>query len=529
MTRTFNLTTESWLGCSDLQHKSQFLSLHDVLQRAHELSAISDNNPLTVAALHRLLLAIIHRAIKGPKNFNEWKHLWQQGSFANTVVLSYLDEQAHHFDLFSKTDPFYQTANFKLDTDAASHKLFHELTAGSNKTLFDHSIDDIPLALTPAQAARALITTQMYALGGGQGSTSNLGKHPYLEHAPLLAGAVVLIRGKTLFETLMLNLLFYDQKKKPIVSSEKDAPIWESAPSEPHGETPLHGYLNYLTWRSRHIRLVQEEEKGQTVVRKLYLAQANMLYKAFHVKEHDPMFCYRLDKDGNKKSLKLSRDKALWRDSLALFEFSEKYDGRADAFKQARELQRLGHLPQGRLRSMIIGLANDRANLFAWRIEELNVPQAILDNDALVQNLKEALRWAEEICNGKSIEVAGSKKKDWFRGLRGCTRRLAELLLTNGGRTADKDDVTRLTITLGTEARYWADLEPHFYDLLGNLGDSEAQNQWYKTVVDTAKNSLEQAAQHYAADSARGFQAQVKALACFSRAYTLLKEELGDD
>jgi hypothetical protein len=45
--------------------------------------------------------------------------------------------------------------------------LVHEWASGNNTTLADHHLDADPPSLTAAEAARALVTTQAFAVGGG--------------------------------------------------------------------------------------------------------------------------------------------------------------------------------------------------------------------------------------------------------------------------------------------------------------------------------------------------------------------------
>jgi CRISPR system Cascade subunit CasA len=74
----FNLIDEPWIPCIPLQGDGtpQLFSLRETLTRAHELCEIYSDSPLTIAALHRLLLAILHDVF-GPKDTEAWKELWQ--------------------------------------------------------------------------------------------------------------------------------------------------------------------------------------------------------------------------------------------------------------------------------------------------------------------------------------------------------------------------------------------------------------------------------------------------------------------
>lgn len=496
-TPTFNLIDQSWIYCRDLSGSTVLLSLRDVFSQAHRLREITDNNPLTVAALHRLLLAIVHRAVDGPASFSAWRSLWDKQTLLDSPVFAYLERQHSRFDLFSETCPFYQSAGFTLESTTTSQKLLHELSSGNNKTLFDHHLDDPPAALMPDQAARALLTTQMYAFGGGQGATSNLGKHPNFAHAPLVFGAMILVQGDTLFATLLRNLLIYDKKGEPMVSCASDVPLWERSDGRKPGEQCPDGYLDYLTWRSRHIRLLPERENGGIVVRRLYMAQGYMLYKQFHERiPGDPMFAYGVDEEGRRFPLRMDAEKSFWRNSAPLFEFSDDSakDGRARAFRLAAELKNQGLMPEEHLRSLVIGIANDKANPLCWRMEQLIVPSETLRNEALVRRLKQAVDWAESIGDI----------------LRKQTRSLAQNVLAPDGRKADAKAVSRLCKSLGTEAQYWAGLEAPFRLFLQDLGET-ALSDWYRLVAVGAWRAFEITTRQYLSHTAREIQAQAQA------------------
>ena len=61
----FDLTHELWIPCATDEGLKQF-SLVDVLTEADKIHGIVGENPPITVALHRLLLAIIHRVYRGP-------------------------------------------------------------------------------------------------------------------------------------------------------------------------------------------------------------------------------------------------------------------------------------------------------------------------------------------------------------------------------------------------------------------------------------------------------------------------------
>ena len=69
---SFDLIEEKWLPCVMLDNSLKSLSLRDVLTDAHNIrELIGDSSPVTIA-LHRLLLAILHRALNAPHNIRKF-------------------------------------------------------------------------------------------------------------------------------------------------------------------------------------------------------------------------------------------------------------------------------------------------------------------------------------------------------------------------------------------------------------------------------------------------------------------------
>jgi len=269
---TFDLIQEAFIPCVRRDGSAAEYGLRDVLVKAHEIADLKDDSPLVTVALHRLLLAILHRCYDGPKKSSERVAVYKTGRFDATRITEYLEKWKERFDLFSETYPFYQRAGFKTAEPSGVNRLAQELSRGNNAALFDHTTDDPPPALSPAQTARVVVAEQAFAVGGGKSDTGST------THAPLVSGAVVLARGNTLFETLWLNLTTYDGEERPVASEPEDAPVWERPPVDPHRMPPTpSGYLDYLTWQGRTLRVIPETENEKVVVRRVSYAQGRRL------------------------------------------------------------------------------------------------------------------------------------------------------------------------------------------------------------------------------------------------------------
>jgi CRISPR system Cascade subunit CasA len=74
----FNLVSEPFIPCLMPDGSERPFDVRDALVRAHEISQLRDSSPLVTAALHRLLLAVLHRVF-GPASLAEWRNLWADG------------------------------------------------------------------------------------------------------------------------------------------------------------------------------------------------------------------------------------------------------------------------------------------------------------------------------------------------------------------------------------------------------------------------------------------------------------------
>jgi CRISPR system Cascade subunit CasA len=438
---SFNLIDEPWIPVYGLDGRAE-CSIKEVLLRAQEFREMRDSSPLVTLALHRLFLAILHRNF-GPSSSKAWGKLWQTGCFDAAALESYFARSRPYFDLFDAERPFYQDAAFQSKKPNGINQLVRELSRGNNPTLFDHTSEDPPPLLSPAEAARALVAEQAFAVGGGK---SELG---YTTSGPLVGGVTVLVCGENLFETLLLNLIRY--KENDPLPTEGDAPAWEQKGRPKDGPPTPNGYLDYLTWQSRSIHL-QPEADGR--VRFMSYAQGRKLAPAAPL--YDPMMAYQRDKEGD-RPLRLSETKALWRESAALFQF----EAEATAFRGPgnlrwlRDLRAEDLLPsRPRFTLTAVGLCTDKAKVHFWRHEDLPLPPDYLTDGTLKKSLQVALELAEEV---------GAKLRN------GATRKLAELLLTAGQRSPDSKQLWAMVDSLGADALYWSRLEQPFRLFLINL------------------------------------------------------------
>jgi len=491
MMPSFNLIDEPWIPCLEADGRPSTLSIRETLVRAHELREATEPSPLVYAALHRLLLAVLHRNF-GPASLQEWVELWGRGRWDEPAVNVYLDRWADRFDLFDEGRPFYQVRKMSDASAQPVAKLALELSGGNNATLFDHSFDDSGVAMEPARAARYLLACQAYSIGFGRSNPF------YLKDAPLTRGYTVLVQGASLFETLMLNLVVYDAER-PIPSNGQDAPWWEQdqpALPDAEGTVPL-GYLDYLTWQSRRIHLVPEDDPP--MVRQCQIQQNLRLAEGVL----DPFKSYSRDAESGYVPRGLRVGRSAWRDSHALFENQSASGKRPDVFEWLAQVERLraaGRLQLAQRYTFgLYGFATERgkaASVVLWRLERLPLPLVYLNDKDLRDALERALKLTEDVRNVLSSSM----------------RVLAEFLIVPeldiGGRKPFPDDVTRLVNGMGVDRHYWSRLDTSFRQLLVELADDRHPDpdepdeiiygslvlpRWADTVVRAARESAAEA------------------------------------
>jgi len=515
---SFNLVDEKWIPCLMAPDgKPQELGIKDTLVRAHEIREIFDPSPLVTIALHRLLLAILHRNF-GPVNLDAWHVLWGRGQWDAQTLCAYLAECHPTFDLFDPQRPFFQVPEMSDAENHSTANLAQEMAAGNNATLFDHSCDATAKTMLPAEAARYLLARQAFSIGFGKSNPF------YFQDAPLVRGFTVLATGETLFQTLALNLMVCNSER-PLPSSSTDKPTWEYANLKipDKGGTQPDGYMDYLTWQSRRVHLVTRGE-GSVVVQ--CQVQQNMALADGIL---DPFMCFISDPETGIHPRNLSATRALWRDSHVLFQEVDHSWKRPEVFNwlaRIHGLQRQGEIDLAcQVSFSVYGFATEKgkaASVILWRHERLPLPLPYLGEDAteLLNSLKDGLTLAENV--GKQLNQA--------------CRRLAQLVLfpnkgENGGLTKPQSqEAEKFLDALGPGSLYWSHLEAAFRELLVALPDDKQEQdgivQYGITQLRVWKDVLRRAARGAFDEVANGLDRDARTLKAVSRAERLFNARL---
>lgn len=458
MNDSFNLCKKPWLPVTETTSGNVIrVNLIEAFEKVSDFSEIVHDSPLVVSSVTRFLLAIIHSAIGYPSE-KEWVEFWQKKMLPINKIKEYLKANEAYFDLFDSERPFYQSL-YESSAPAPPQRLIHELASGHNAVIFDHNFDNRAINLPPNDAALYLIASQGWAVSGGKSGDG----YPNLTNGPYLAGAIIIVQGKTLLHTLLQNLV-----GKSCLAGwpvKNDRPSWENKPTLliDLPNTPL-GYLDYLTWQTRTIRLHPEKINGVTFVTKVSIAQGrkfapeNVLF--------DPAISYKSDDKKGWLSLKISEAKACWRDSGALLNLPSMNSSikRPEVLQWLAQVSLEANIPNSeKLALRVYGLSNDKAKIFLWRRDTIPLPLNLLDDADRVEYIKIGIQKAEE--------VAKIIKETLFQFIR--VLKVRNKADESDLKAPDKEKIQNTVKTMQPENKYWASLDIEFMGFVQSVGDCE--------------------------------------------------------
>lgn len=340
-----NVAFEEWIPVVDTSGNRRLASLCSVLTEGEKYADLAVR-PHERVSLMRLFLCVAHAALNGPKDYDEWIEAPKR---LPKAAKKYLAEWKDSFELFHKKKPWLQVKELKNNKTSPVSLLDFELATGNNATLFDHKGQMSDRGIKPKRIALNLLTFLNFSSAGGlpvaQWKTvkRNQVGNP---DSPCLSQSMAhcLLRGKSLMETIHLNIPSYDniiKTYKSFVSHKKDMknkewariefsdipigkPIWEMFPDLPSGNDPAirnatKTYLGRLVPLSRWIKLLHKSNQ-------MYCCNG---YKYDTFKDGfpaEPTAAVRVaitrDKDGvetfERRVVKADPLKALWRELSAL-------------------------------------------------------------------------------------------------------------------------------------------------------------------------------------------------------------------
>lgn len=272
---SFDLITQPWIPVLRQDGGQDELSLRQVFDQAAGLRRIVGDLPTQEFALIRLLLAVAHDALNGPRDVEHWAELWADADcFA--PVGAYLDEHRDRFGLFGERTPFFQVAG--LHTAKGEVFSLNRIVADvPNGAPFFSSRMPAADRLTYAEAARWVVHAHAYDTSGIKtgvvGDDRVKGGRVYplgVGWAGNLGG--VFAEGHSLRETLLLNLVA--PSDTPGLSEweggddRPDRPAWRRESCGP-GAGPARrptGVRDLYTWQARRLLLHADGEGVHGVV-----------------------------------------------------------------------------------------------------------------------------------------------------------------------------------------------------------------------------------------------------------------------
>ena len=183
---SFNLTQERWIPVVSHDWQRQEVSLVELFNNLDKYREIQADNPPTTLAVHRFLIAILHRAYNGPRDEDHWEEIRDDHG---QKAIEYLKQHFDKFDLFHPEYPFMQ--DISIESDAAGEIYQAAQIHGNNtSTVFCHEHQWSQAKISIAEGARLLLRLQIFDVGGKKaGATDSAG----VIHT--MGAANILVRG----------------------------------------------------------------------------------------------------------------------------------------------------------------------------------------------------------------------------------------------------------------------------------------------------------------------------------------------
>ena len=470
---SFNVLDDAWIPALDKQGQVKEYGLLELLEKSSELQKIKDPSPLFQYGIYRLLITFITDVYR-PEALEDIGDLLRQGCFDMERINNYLADEHNRFDLFDPENPFLQVkADPKYETEKTVKSvanLLHEIPTGNNDLLFVHELEK-EHSISPEVCAKALCAIGLFSTAGVQGYPSGVnGAPPWF----------VLVRGQTLFETLVFNtwvpsleLPYYD-----------DNVIWRSKRViEPKQEIGEISYVAGLMWPTRRISLIAEigghctytGKQSEILVRNIYYQQG-LNFNGYNLWK-DPHTSGYANTEG-RGTLKPRPMKSLWRDIGPML-LLQSYQGkkyqvyRPPVINQYYELEKNRYI-QARQEISIeaYGLATDNAKFLTWHYGILSTIAVIgelgEEGQRIAQFIQSCLEKAEEVGN----LLKGVVKKIYTDRQK--------------GKTMD-------SLVDRTESIYWTELRGKFFNEFIPLVADEASNasaDWQEKPLKLWENQL---------------------------------------
>jgi len=261
-----NLITDAWIPVIYNDEKKVEVSLNKLFRDSERIVDFV-LNPTERVGIFSLILAIVHAALDGPSDFEDWH------SCKSSIVkksISYLKKYNLEFNLFGEFSAFQM---HKLEPEDIKEKgtypqfldkICYEIASGNNPTFFDKTKG--PTKHDYGWIARQIFSYQNFDCGGTHGKARWGGKKKHNGTAsffssPRLNALHTYILEKTMLDSIHMNLL-----NKELIQKEKNLewgfPVWEKIPKNYEDKEAeynlVSSYLGMLVPVSRTIKIHED-------------------------------------------------------------------------------------------------------------------------------------------------------------------------------------------------------------------------------------------------------------------------------
>lgn len=468
--KAFSLLDEGWIAVQCQDGTQGRVGLTRFFEQADRIVGIAETAPASLIALHRIALAILHRALVASRG--QWtdtdRARWYRDGLPVNEVLAYLEHWRERFWLFHPAQPFMQVPALAVADETRDRvkpwtQIALERASGNTPLVFDHSLDDDPRPVAAAAALCDLLGFLQFTPGGlvkvFRGSD---------KAGPLVNTAAVVPIAQTVARSLLLGLHPSDRR------SAVDLPAWEAPvvgiaglQGEPE---PATGPCDRYTRLSRAVLLLPEDEAGRSVRWIRFGAGRPLLEDEA---APDPMSSFRPGAAGWVR-VGFVEGRAAWRDLGSLLPDAAGRDAQpAAVLSWAASLYDELDADDD-VQVMIAGLSSDKAKLLRWRCERFVLPGSVLRRAEMASLVRSAL----------------AKSEDTYRRLRDVIVRMHALTLPDSG-SKDARERARQQVGAGTLANVYFGVAAagfaHWLTLAGQGELDAADSRWDATLLEACR------------------------------------------
>ncbi len=438
-----NLLDEAWIPVRTTDG-TDLASVRRALLESQNLPGLAFSTPtLTVAVLRQVLLPVVLDALGAPADHREWRARWRAGRLDPDGLEHYLDEHAHRFNLFDGIAPFAQVAGLRTARDEAKSAslLVPDIASGNNVPLFGCRTEGDVYAMPWQRAAPWLLNCQCWdtaaiksgAVGDPQVRAGKTTGNPVGSVGRL---GVAIPLGRSLFETLMLNISVVPDGLRGWEPGHEDLPQWRRAPAGPGWDArDARGLLDLLTWQSRRVRLLPSiDDNGEVCVASVLVAAGDRLLS---VPEQEPHTLWAIEqKPGSAPAQRRPRrhrvGRAAWRGLEGLLAANEGPSRTSELLRQVGALRGEEALPEDfPLGVELTGVEYGNQSAVVEHVvhDAIPLPVAALQVDRDVGGrVTQIARDADELIKAIDLleadlrEARGGDQLPWDRGERASSR-----------------------------------------------------------------------------------------------------------